>query len=189
VTVQIHCKASIKRRATETASASTSNTALQTTPINQQSRRARSLTEGVRDSTRPQGSGTSRATVPWGEVGGHYQGPFADLQGRKTASNILDLTDEEKASKHNFDKKSFQHVLRRERTAEKGVTRASFRDKMAAAADRSELPEQFEIVYIATYDLKVSNKEELTKCLCRVKTAMEIGNRQRHLFVIGDQQY
>jgi hypothetical protein len=91
------------------------------------------------------------------------------------ASDILDLTPEEEASRKNFNKKMFHNVLRRQLTARMGEKRASLRDEMATAVDqgRETLPERSEIVYIATYDLKISNKEELTECLCRVKGGHE----------------
>ncbi|GAQ93106.1 hypothetical protein KFL_013010010, partial [Klebsormidium nitens] len=211
VTVQLHCKASIRRRAAA-ARIPPPSTEPQSN-IGRQNRRSRSLTERVGRGAPPatgsaatgesgngeegaEGSEAAAQAEPSGGVksavldgaGTHYHGPFADLHGNKTASETLNLTADEAASSSSFDKRLFRNVLRRERTTEKGVKRPSLRDEMASATDQPTLPEQSKIVYVATYDLKVSNKEELTECLCRVKSAMEIGIRQPYLLVVGDQQ-
>lgn len=161
-----------------------------------QRRRARSLTEGAGGRTGFQAPGREgteiRASLSL-DASAQYQGPFTDLQrAGKPAADVLELTAEERASCHSLRKTLFRNVLRRERTARADSKRASLRDEMASkagsAGSAGQIPEPSEIIYVATYDLKVSNKEELTECLCRVKRAMQIGSRQPYLLVVGDQQ-
>ena len=69
----------------------------------------------------------------------------------------------------------------------KGELRRSLRDSLAAEATAGHEP-SVTLLRCGTYDLKASDKQQLSESLFRTARALEVGSRLKHLVVAGDQQ-
>jgi hypothetical protein len=120
-----------------------------------------------------------------------FQGPFTDLrQAGVTGEEILLVTEIEKKEVDTLAGQLFDNVLRRERTAVAGHPRASLRDEMAQefAKTGAMLPERSQIVYVACWELKASDKIDFAEALERLKVALDVEGRLKELVLVGDQQ-
>lgn len=142
--------------------------------------RARTLMEGGGKLGESPASRPAPSSI---DLGGQstYQGQFTDLRRAwKTAEDVLNLSDREEAEWENLGSTIFNNMVRRERTAEANQTRASFRDELAQQAQLLGVPvEQSEIVYVATWPLKASNREEFSEALFKIKEVLEVGTRTK----------
>lgn len=86
--------------------------------------------------------------------------------------------------------KIFCQVLERTQGAVVGQPRPSLRDSLAVKYSKSgaPLPEKSEIVYVACWHLKASNKTEFAEALERLKVSLQVGSRLDKLVLTGDQQ-
>lgn len=195
ITCQIHCRKSIpippkaQCAAGEARDAADHSRGAMAAEDSHLGKRARTLTEGGGQLGTWQGSTQALSSVDLGGAS-EWQGPFTDLRrSGKTAEQILETDEGEKAEYRRFDSTLFQNVLRRERTSIEGKARASFRDELAQQAEhRQPALEQSRIVYVAMWPLKASNREEFSESLFKIKEALQVGTRMKELVVVGDQQ-
>lgn len=182
VTVQIHCKPSIKLvpqstsdntgdREESSGSESTLEARESTAKVNI---RARTLTEG-KPALRGDGAEGSRlpaANTP--TSGGGFQGPFTELiAAGVTKEMVLNLYAEEEAAEKRFNSLLFDAVLARERTAVPKAGRRSLRDYLAGLPG-AVAPEKSEVVYVAIWPLRASNKEEFAEACCGSKRSWKL---------------
>jgi hypothetical protein len=150
--------------------------------------RAQTLTEGkpARRGDGAEGSRLPAANTP--TPGGGFQGPFTDLiAAGVTKEMVLNLSTEEEEAEKRFNSLLFDAVLAQERTAVPKAGRRSLRDCLAGLPG-AVAPEKSEVVYVATWPLRASNKEEFAEALLRIKEKLEVGTRFKELLVVGDQQ-
>jgi hypothetical protein len=102
-------------------------------------------------------------------------------------AGIVGITAREKEAEEKFNSLLFETVLTRERTAEPKAKRRSLRDHLAGLPS-AVIPEKLEWVYVATWPLRASNKEEFAEALLKMKEELEVGRRFKELVVVGDQQ-
>jgi hypothetical protein len=85
-----------------------------------------------------------------------------------TPAGIVGITAREKEAEEKFNNLLFETVLTRERTAVPKTERRSLRDHLAGLPSAVK-PEKSEWLYVATWPLRASNKEEFAEALLKIK--------------------
>jgi hypothetical protein len=199
-TVQLHCKKLIvvsesERLAAEPKAERSGRETHLPSKVVDWDRRAWTLSEGARQNKHGVNAGVGGAAGPVNAPSSIdfsraalFQGPFTDLRAPGvTPESVLGLTAQEDEVVKGLSLKVFGAVLERDRTAKPGQERESLRDKLATSSETTT-PEKSEIVYMATWPLKASSKEEFGETLLKVQGVLQVGVKMSRLVVAGDQQ-